>query len=193
MKTIWKYPLGDTFPKSIMMPCGAKVLTVQMQGRQLQLWALVDPNQPYEPRRFSVFGTGWESEISGTYIGTFQLDGGSLVFHVFEEPTEGDALVGPEIERASATPLSSDELKKAFGVIPQGPPPLDWAEIAANKAFLDGIANMTVGQDGTAVAADLARFRGIPVVHHPPLDVLPGRQWRRARRTADGRIELVGS
>ena len=39
-----------------------------------------------ELRTFSIYGTGHQHEsISGEYVGTFQLHGGALVYHVFEE------------------------------------------------------------------------------------------------------------
>jgi len=84
VKTIWKYciPLE---PTTLDMPRLAQVLTVQMQGDQAVLWALVDPSQPKCKRRFAIFGTGHDiPDEVGNYIGTFQLLGGTLVFHLFE-------------------------------------------------------------------------------------------------------------
>lgn len=52
------------------------------------MWALIpDTNaEIVQERTFSIYGTGHEHEsISGEYVGTFQLQGGALVFHVFEE------------------------------------------------------------------------------------------------------------
>jgi hypothetical protein len=47
----------------------------------------VDPKGPLRPRRFRVAGTGHELEpYVDRYIGTFQMLGGTLVFHVFEYP-----------------------------------------------------------------------------------------------------------
>lgn len=84
MKTIWKFPLA---PDCVLdMPIGAKVLTVQMQGDAVMLWALVDALAPKEQRRFLVYGTGHEILDAGalTYVATFQMGGGVLVFHAFE-------------------------------------------------------------------------------------------------------------
>lgn len=72
------------------MPKGAELLTVQTQyaggpGETPALWALVDPDAPRETRRFQLVGTGHrEVEEDLTYVGTFQLTGGSFVGHVFE-------------------------------------------------------------------------------------------------------------
>jgi hypothetical protein len=88
MRTIWKYPVPASRRGAVEMPKGAKILTVQMQGDDVCMWAMVDPAAPLERRQFLVVGTG--HDIPGadalTYLGTFQPDeGGSpLVFHVFE-------------------------------------------------------------------------------------------------------------
>ncbi len=89
MKTIWKFELEATRLQNIIMPKGAKILCVQMQGETACLWALVNPDEKEtEARNIETFGTGHTiSEDEGTsreYIGTYQLLGGSLVFHVFE-------------------------------------------------------------------------------------------------------------
>lgn len=66
------------------MPQCADILTAQMQGRQLCLWALVQPENKMETRTFSIFGTGHPIDDVGRYIATFQIEGGTLIFHVFE-------------------------------------------------------------------------------------------------------------
>lgn len=86
-KQIWKFIVTpDGAP--IKMPKGAEILTVQSQGEQACVWALVDPNNEMEERYFEVYGTGhnihYDMGINRKYINTFQLKGGSLVFHLFE-------------------------------------------------------------------------------------------------------------
>lgn len=67
------------------MPIGAELLTVQMQGNQPCLWALVNPDCGPEKRAISIFGTGHRvNESTGKYLGTFQVSGGALIFHAFE-------------------------------------------------------------------------------------------------------------
>ena len=78
--TIWKFRLADI----IDMPLGAKPLCVQTQGDTAFIWAAVNPNLPLAPRRFYVIGTGHPVGAVGGYLGTYQLSGGALVFHVFE-------------------------------------------------------------------------------------------------------------
>lgn len=86
MKTIWKYQIVTEMRHKILMPLDAKILTVQNQYEQPCIWAIVDSHNAKEERIFSIYGTGHEhDEINGKYIGTFQLNGGASVFHLFEE------------------------------------------------------------------------------------------------------------
>jgi hypothetical protein len=87
MNTIWKFPfnIGDQW---IEMSHGSRPLTVQMQGPQPTLWALVDPDQPPCGHRIQIYGTGQDIDLTDEcshYVGTFQMRGGSLVFHLFME------------------------------------------------------------------------------------------------------------
>lgn len=84
MKTIYKYPFSVTDEFSLTLPVGARVLCVQTQNDLPCLWAIVDPDAAKEERTFFVRGTGHPLGDVGRYIGTFQMRGGSLVFHVFE-------------------------------------------------------------------------------------------------------------
>ena len=84
-KTVWKYPASFGGSWTQLMPVGAKVLSVQTQGNRLQIWALVDPHAPAETREFATYGTGQPMpDDPGQFIGTYQLDGGGLIFHLFE-------------------------------------------------------------------------------------------------------------
>lgn len=85
MKTIWKYPLEITDEQVVAMPNDAEILTVQMQGSELCLWAVVEDTNPKEPRTICIIGTGnpMPDERFLIYIGTAQM--GPLVWHVFEK------------------------------------------------------------------------------------------------------------
>lgn len=84
MKTIYKYTLSTE--TELELPIGAKPLCVQQQRAVPQLWCVVDTDAPTETRYFNVYGTGHELPANpGEYIDTFQLSGGTLVFHVFEK------------------------------------------------------------------------------------------------------------
>ena len=98
MLKIWKFPIPVQDEIQIEMPKGAKVLTVQIQVmdpaalkvgetiEQVCLWALVNPEAEKEIRQFRMVGTGHSIMHAEklTYIGTFQMQGGALVFHLFE-------------------------------------------------------------------------------------------------------------
>ena len=87
-RRVFKYScdLDDKF--TLSLPVGAEILTVQAQHGMPILWALVDPKQPLEERYFRLAGTGhpimYDMGSEYNYIGTFQLHGGSLIFHLFE-------------------------------------------------------------------------------------------------------------
>jgi len=87
MQSIWKFPLQCADKTVIVMPKGAKVLCVQSQREIPCVWALVPDTgaEVEQERTFTIYGTGHQHEsISGEYVGTFQLQGGAFVFHVFE-------------------------------------------------------------------------------------------------------------
>ena len=83
--TIWKYELRPD-GATVGIPEGFKVLDVQVQHKTVCVWALVDPEAEQVSTTFRVYGTGHDlpPEVAAMeYVGTFQLHGGSLVFHVF--------------------------------------------------------------------------------------------------------------
>lgn len=85
MKTIHKFPFQTADQAMLTMPRGANILCVQAQHGVPCLWALVDPSKPAQERRLRVYGTGHPcDENAGDYIGTYQLSGGALIFHVFD-------------------------------------------------------------------------------------------------------------
>ncbi len=88
---IWKYTLEVTDAQRLKMPRSAKLLCVQIQAGVPTLWALVDPSAGMDWRYLLTIGTGNPMPGGiGEYIGTYQLHGGALVFHIFEglEPAE---------------------------------------------------------------------------------------------------------
>ena len=83
-KTIWKYPFEIKDDLTIEMPAGAEILSVQVQHGEPCIWVLVDPSNKWDVRHFMVRGTGHSVDFDGRFIGTIQIMGGSLVFHLFE-------------------------------------------------------------------------------------------------------------
>ncbi|UQN06780.1 hypothetical protein [Deinococcus sp. QL22] len=87
MYKIYKYPLDITDEQAFWLPEGAELLSVQFQGGQLCLWALVDPELAHtQCARITVIGTGnpisEPREQLGQFIGTAQGPRG-FVWHVF--------------------------------------------------------------------------------------------------------------
>ncbi len=84
---IFKYPvpLEDSF--TLSLPLGASILDVQVQGRDMVMWAMVNPEGESEARSFRWIATG--GEISSDewpdlrHIATVQIEQ-VLVFHLFE-------------------------------------------------------------------------------------------------------------
>lgn len=89
LKQIWKYEISPYNPE-IQIPKGAEILTVQVQNDKPNIWCLVDPVALKETRKFIVVGTGhnFPHDENIIYRGTFQLEEGSLVFHVFEDVSQ---------------------------------------------------------------------------------------------------------
>lgn len=85
--TIFKYPInvGQT---RICLPIGAEVLCVQTQNDEPYIWASVERDaKQFKNRNFVVYGTGHSfghNQEPVVYIGTFQLDNGQFVGHLFE-------------------------------------------------------------------------------------------------------------
>ena len=84
-RTIWKYEAGvGRFV--LEMPAGARVLSVGVQFGKPCLWALVDPAAPLVAHGFAVTGTGHQAGglKPAAFVGTFQLHGGALIYHLFD-------------------------------------------------------------------------------------------------------------
>ena len=87
LQSVFKYAFEVEDHFDLSMPKDADILSVQVQGEQPCIWALVEPGAAIEHRHFRLVGTGHPiSENIDTleFIGTFQLRGGILVFHLFE-------------------------------------------------------------------------------------------------------------
>jgi len=102
MRTIWKFQFKIDDEVEIEMPIGARILHVGTQGDERQtalpspfLWAMVESTAKKHRRKFLIFGTGHElprlpideplpNDLQ--HIGTFQMRGGLLVWHMFEKP-----------------------------------------------------------------------------------------------------------
>lgn len=86
MITVFKFalPLEEVF--TLALPEGAEFLSVQVQAGAPQMWFRVNTAWPWRDQLFGVCGTGQElnSRLAfAPFKGTFQLNDGALVFHLF--------------------------------------------------------------------------------------------------------------
>jgi hypothetical protein len=85
MTTIYKFPLKLTALQQVDMPAESKILCVQMQRGVPCLWAVVERDAINQwSRTIRMIGTGNEApNETDAYLGTVQIDDGTLVLHVF--------------------------------------------------------------------------------------------------------------
>lgn len=87
-RRIWKYTLALKALQKVAMPLGARqqLLSVQRQGEDIVLWAIVDADEPRIDRvTVLIVGTGREMPDRCTlqsYVGTVETVDG-FVAHVF--------------------------------------------------------------------------------------------------------------
>ena len=86
MIRILKYPLSIVDKQTISLPECAEILTVQTQQEMPFIWVIINTdNKTTEEKEIYTHGTGHEIEDvdSKKYLGTYQINGAALVFHVF--------------------------------------------------------------------------------------------------------------
>lgn len=88
-KTVWKATLKPANVQPVQVPRGAEFLCAREQHEQICVWFRCDPAQPMEARDIAIVGTGnGAPDADGRYLGTASLQGGALMFHVFERLPE---------------------------------------------------------------------------------------------------------
>ena len=104
MLTIHKFPIKSTNNISIRAARGARPLCVQVQDGAPCVWMLLDAAREQCKHLFRIYGTGWDMDDTvrmEQYVGTFQVDGGMLIWHLFyvgEVMTEVVVLDGEQRE-----------------------------------------------------------------------------------------------
>lgn len=81
---IWKFELTKERMQLIKMPEKSEIMDIQMQNRNLTMWALVDPESKNIEVKINMYGTGWETNDNTTkdeYLSTVQ--DGEFVWHFF--------------------------------------------------------------------------------------------------------------
>jgi hypothetical protein len=82
VRKIFKYVIKIGNVNKVVMPSRAKILSVQMQGNELCIWAMVWDDNPDVVRTFVVRSTGEPLRDVEAYVGTVQNP--PYVWHVFE-------------------------------------------------------------------------------------------------------------
>lgn len=105
MRTIHKYTIPFTDDFTIQLPDGAQPLRAMVQVGQPHLWAIVDPDRKKYPRHFRLIGTGHpiaEEDFSYLdFVDTIMLEGGALVFHLFEVRDAGRLAIASSEKRSA--------------------------------------------------------------------------------------------
>ena len=85
-RKIFKFPIDITGYTTISISEGAKILTLQIDQKTDEpcIWAEVNTERVLVERKFVVVATGISFPDEFNYIGTFQVDGGEFVGHLFE-------------------------------------------------------------------------------------------------------------
>jgi len=89
MKKVFKYTLDFAHVQTITLPFGATILTIQFQRDEIQLWALVNPDEGLKVIRIiEMFGTGHAipeaHKATRQYLCSFQNFKQSEIYHAFE-------------------------------------------------------------------------------------------------------------
>lgn len=83
---ILKYQLHVTDTQSVTIKGLRRILTVQVQYGVPCLWAVADPEGMPTTVIIGTYGTGNPLPAAlGDYLGSYQLEDGNLVFHVFNQ------------------------------------------------------------------------------------------------------------
>lgn len=97
-RAIWKYkmPLEGKF--SLDIPDGYLILDVQPQFDTPCMWAMVNPDAKKQKQDFVIIGTGnhFHMDFVGAHVGTFQMHGGALIWHVFHAGCPTDEQEKPQ-------------------------------------------------------------------------------------------------
>jgi hypothetical protein len=88
-RVIWKYELTQE-KTPLRLPFDATVLSVQVQHARVVLWVEVATEDADSDKRFTrafqlrPTGIPYDTEPGEAFVGTVQLEGSALVYHVFE-------------------------------------------------------------------------------------------------------------
>ena len=89
MLAVYKYTIPMVDYAEVEMKIGSRILHIGDQGNRICVWALVNPDEGSEVRKFRVVETGslvdeTMYDLLDGYVGTVSLFNGEVVEHVFE-------------------------------------------------------------------------------------------------------------
>ena len=84
-KVVYKYPISLSSDFSMTLPQGHKVIRVFTQyDIYATMWLEVDPDSPAVSFKFATIPTGYEIPNGYVYQGTFELDRGDYIGHLYQ-------------------------------------------------------------------------------------------------------------
>lgn len=103
MRRVYKYSFEGFYPCDrieLKIPKNARILSCQMQSKQIVLWCEVDENvTTHEKRAFAITFTGSAVPSGATrFIATVQSASSGLVYHVFEYASAAMTPEPPEVQ-----------------------------------------------------------------------------------------------
>lgn len=101
MKSIHKVTLLIADEQRVKLPTIARAVAVQVQRGYISMWAEVETSAPLRTYQVLTRGTGHPVPSGYAYLGTYQIDDGALVFHVYVEPDLTFPILGPQKEMQS--------------------------------------------------------------------------------------------
>lgn len=84
MITIHKFAVAASGVTELKVHNYYTILCIQTQGNAAFIWIEVDTTRPKVDLSLWTYMTGEKQTVCGEYLGTFQLDNGSYVGHVYK-------------------------------------------------------------------------------------------------------------
>lgn len=80
-RTVWKFKINPE--TSLKLPMDWQVVDVGVQGDDAFVWILLDSSLPTHTERFVAVPTGGGVPDGADHVGSWHMNDGSLVFHLF--------------------------------------------------------------------------------------------------------------
>jgi hypothetical protein len=115
-KSIWKFPLNVEAEQVIVVPKGAKFLSLQTQKGAPCVWAEVDTEtEERESWYLEAFGTGHPlSDDAREFLGTYLVRSDELVLHVFRTRISNECLMENETKESCWEYVSQKVTNKRY-------------------------------------------------------------------------------